>query len=370
MDKSCAKREDPEQELSQQGGPFDKYFDGLSDIKGDMSYDERCNLEAIISKKQDEVTKLNALLKAKSKTKPTPAASSTSTSQQVTPIKNYNTKPKKSPPDTSPSPSKSEKRRKPISSKYVNDSDDEEKVGKGGKESALMKGLFDPELPEPKPDLAKDLHLSEDEGMDLHISNTEKFEDEQTASPRKKLKIDVKESDAVLGERNVTECSPKTRSRSGSASSYDSRLSSRPPSPPATKTEATKEKKPGSEPGSEPGGPNHGRQVPSLSIYTKYSNWEAKASASIRRLEHDGQLFDVSKLTKPEPLETRMCGYYNFDTCNYETDKRFPRLNLLSHYDPVTGAPWYHGCSWCYKLTGTIQHHRVTTCPFINLKMT
>ena len=59
-------------------------------------------------------------------------------------------------------------------------------------------------------------------GMDLHISNTEKFEDEQTASPRKKLKIDVKESDSVLGERNVTECSPKTRarSRSGSASSY------------------------------------------------------------------------------------------------------------------------------------------------------
>ena len=363
MNKSSTKREDPEHELSQQGGLYDKYFDGLSD----MSYDERCNLEAVISKKQEEVTKLNALMeqiKAKSKTKPTPAASSTSTSQPVTPIKNCNTK---------PSPSKSEKRRKPKSAKYVKeeDTDDEEKEGNGGKESALVKGLFDPELSEPKPDLAKDLHLSEDEGMDLHISNTEKFEDEQTASPRKKLKIDVKESNALLGERNVTECSPKTRSRSRSvsASSYDSRLSSRPSSPTATKTEAIKEKKPGSEPGSEPGGPNHGRQVPTLSIYTKSSNWEARASASIRRLEHDEQLFDVFKLAKPEALETKMCGYYNFNACNYETDKRFPRLTLLAHSDPVTGAPWYHGCSWCYKLTGTIQHHRVTKCPFINLKM-
>ena len=96
--------------------------------------------------------------------------------------------------------------------------------------------------------------------------------------------------------------------------------------------------------------------LPTLKVHMDQAGyWKTHATKLISNLASNRDLFDIKKLAKPR---LRICSYFQWASCNHR-DK--------AYHDDKTGVRWFHGCTFCYSATRTIQPHPCKECPFIKL---
>ena len=244
----------------------------------------------------------------------------------------------------------------------------------------------------------EDLYLSDSEG-ELLVHNTEVFDEEKKKSPSGSSTAAVTNTsdDSVKFIRNPLNCDDSSsdsddsrlsrkRTRSSSTSRSSSRGSSikscspsRDSSYPVKKSRGRSTSPPAPAPvvpTSQPAGgdlpssnvimdstPNGSSSVPPLAeILPTFKvhidpngYWKTHTTKLISNLPEKSELFDIKKLAKPR---LRICSYYQWSCCNHK-DK--------AYHDDKSNIRWFHGCTYCHRISRTIQSHPLQECPFIKL---
>ena len=216
-----------------------------------------------------------------------------------------------------------------------------------------------------------DPQLSDSE---ISIHNDFQFEEDKVTSPSKLERNPLHLSDPDSprtkspspGRPTRSPMSPSAKSRSPSVSPARDRSPTRAQSPSSHRSSSPDRKSPPPSSGSRsstplspsppPGGLDSPESQDSPSPPTQPSATTPSQGSSVAAAL-EAPTIPTTKLSQPD---ARICSYFQWGGC-----KPFSS----SHKD-IKGNTWFHACAWCYRVSRTLQMHKILDCPFINVSMT